>query len=308
MSCLPKGTWSIGLSKTLKNTPQKVKLQGKSYVMYRKQDNHVVLMDNVCPHRGADLSSGQVVNDCIRCPYHGWEFDSTGSLTRVPSSTNKPPKCPKLKSHTIVENGGFIWAVDGTMPVDYCDELVDPTWKHLYGSKIVEGNVTEWLMNESDISHINFVHDFADEDNSVVNDIKIVIEENYIDCFAVVQPKAINSLTQHMQPTSSTGSCVQTRFIASSTAVVRIKLSEPYEFITYTNVTPIDERHTLMTWCIMYQPNSVMNLPFVDAILNHEMYKTIAQDESIIKNITPLKEYNINVAADKFQLRCMFLD
>ncbi|EJK47955.1 hypothetical protein THAOC_33290 [Thalassiosira oceanica] len=41
---------------------------------------------DACPHRLAPLSQGRVddVTGCIECPYHGWQFDSSGNLTALP--------------------------------------------------------------------------------------------------------------------------------------------------------------------------------------------------------------------------------
>jgi phenylpropionate dioxygenase-like ring-hydroxylating dioxygenase large terminal subunit len=41
---------------------------------------------DACPHRLAPLSQGRVDpnSGCIECPYHGWAFDSDGTLQSIP--------------------------------------------------------------------------------------------------------------------------------------------------------------------------------------------------------------------------------
>lgn len=41
---------------------------------------------DACPHRLAPLSQGRVDPDtgCLECPYHGWTFESDGSLMSIP--------------------------------------------------------------------------------------------------------------------------------------------------------------------------------------------------------------------------------
>ncbi|MEM9065654.1 MAG: thiamine pyrophosphate-binding protein [Planctomycetota bacterium] len=39
-------------------------------------------LDNVCPHQGGPLGEGTIENGCLRCPWHGWDFDPI---------TGKPP-------------------------------------------------------------------------------------------------------------------------------------------------------------------------------------------------------------------------
>jgi nitrite reductase (NADH) small subunit/3-phenylpropionate/trans-cinnamate dioxygenase ferredoxin subunit len=31
-------------------------------------------MDDICPHMGASLGSGEVVNGVVTCPWHGWRY------------------------------------------------------------------------------------------------------------------------------------------------------------------------------------------------------------------------------------------
>ena len=303
-----KAPWGLGLSKNLKkNKPKSIQVEGKKYVLFRTSDNKVSMLDSVCPHRGADLSCGKVINDGIHCPYHFWRFESDGKLTSIPSTGACIPKKGDVESFQVVESGGFMWLVDSLdqpLPTQYCDELFDDQWTKVYGSKILQGNIIDWIMNGVDISHINYVHDFANEDNGKVDNVVIDTHEDYVDCFANVKPKASSSLTEHMQP--SNGSEIHSRFIAPNTTSIRIKLKDPYEFITYTTLLPVDETHTKMSWCLLYPKNFLLDLPFVFNRFYNEMYRTVAQDEEIIKNIKPLSlPYALNVPCDLYQIEAM---
>ena len=78
---------AIGLSRSIKTDEiHKITIEGKKYAMYRGPDNKVALIDNVCPHRGADLSKGKIVDGNVQCPYHGWEYNGDGKLVKVPST------------------------------------------------------------------------------------------------------------------------------------------------------------------------------------------------------------------------------
>jgi nitrite reductase/ring-hydroxylating ferredoxin subunit len=45
----------------------------------------VHVMDNRCPHAGANLSGGWVAEECVVCPRHNWSFEiGTGLLKGVP--------------------------------------------------------------------------------------------------------------------------------------------------------------------------------------------------------------------------------
>ena len=43
------------------------------------------VIDDRCPHAGASLSAGMVMNGCVLCPLHEWAFKlSDGTLQGVP--------------------------------------------------------------------------------------------------------------------------------------------------------------------------------------------------------------------------------
>jgi len=62
-----------------------IEIAGKPILVVRKNSGELRAFANVCPHRGAQLTS----NSCgkasrLKCPYHGWSFDLDGNLTGVP--------------------------------------------------------------------------------------------------------------------------------------------------------------------------------------------------------------------------------
>ena len=65
--------------------PRPWRMLGEDLVFFRgKAKNEVGCVSAICPHRGGNLAEG----DChwsgtISCPYHGWTFDTEGSLVAV---------------------------------------------------------------------------------------------------------------------------------------------------------------------------------------------------------------------------------
>jgi nitrite reductase (NADH) small subunit/3-phenylpropionate/trans-cinnamate dioxygenase ferredoxin subunit len=46
----------------------------------------VYVMDNRCPHAGANLSAGWILDGCAVCPKHGWPFRlDNGELRDIPN-------------------------------------------------------------------------------------------------------------------------------------------------------------------------------------------------------------------------------
>lgn len=69
--------------------PTPLEFLGQKYVTYRDNSEKWIVMDDACPHRLAPLSEGRFDRDAgvVQCSYHGWEFDSSGSCTRIPQMT-----------------------------------------------------------------------------------------------------------------------------------------------------------------------------------------------------------------------------
>ena len=57
---------------------------GPHQVALFRVDDEVSAIDNVCPHAGADLASGDTDGLSVACPWHCWEFDTrTGECRTV---------------------------------------------------------------------------------------------------------------------------------------------------------------------------------------------------------------------------------
>ena len=55
---------------------------GTQWIALTRCDGKYGALDNHCPHQGGPLGEGSIENGCLRCPWHGWDFDPI---------TGKPP-------------------------------------------------------------------------------------------------------------------------------------------------------------------------------------------------------------------------
>src|SRR4030095_10854648 len=88
---------------------------GTRVVLYRDADGKAVVQGAYCPHLGADLSVGQVIDGQIRCAYHHWRFDCTGRCVDIPAGDRIPPAA-RVPTYPSVETWGLIWAFNGPTP------------------------------------------------------------------------------------------------------------------------------------------------------------------------------------------------
>ncbi|SNC62607.1 Rieske [2Fe-2S] domain-containing protein [Marinobacter sp. es.048] len=85
-----------------------------SFFIVRSAENKFKAFYNTCLHRGTRLCDGQGGGEHIRCPFHGWEWNTDGSLHHVPSAwdfpivTDKPDEF-RLPEAQVATWGGFIF-------------------------------------------------------------------------------------------------------------------------------------------------------------------------------------------------------
>jgi nitrite reductase/ring-hydroxylating ferredoxin subunit len=71
---------------------------GIDIVLWRDSRGKIHAHDDRCLHRGAKLSVGTVMNDELRCAYHGWCYDTAGHCTTIPTSKTAQTKlAPRLR-------------------------------------------------------------------------------------------------------------------------------------------------------------------------------------------------------------------
>lgn len=71
---------------------------GQDLVAFRGHSGELHVLDAHCPHLGAHLGyGGKVEGDCIRCPFHGWLYDSRGQNADIPYGELRP--MPGVRLH-----------------------------------------------------------------------------------------------------------------------------------------------------------------------------------------------------------------
>ena len=144
--------------------PVRVRLLGEDLVAFRDTEGRVGLVDAYCPHRRAPMFFGRNEQCGLRCVYHGWKFDVSGTCVDMPS---EPPDSlfkdkVTIPAYPTWEGGGMIWSYLGPrelMPPtpDYEWLRVPPT--HRFVSKTYEAcNYLQGLEGGLDTAHSSFAH------------------------------------------------------------------------------------------------------------------------------------------------------
>ena len=99
-----------------------VRLLGRDLLLWRSAAG-IHCWTDLCIHRGAKLSLGKIDEasgrECVVCPYHGWEYDSSGSCVRIPAQPEvSPPARARVEAHKVREKYGIVWVCLGEARVD----------------------------------------------------------------------------------------------------------------------------------------------------------------------------------------------
>src|ERR1700744_6614101 len=105
--------------------PKKIAVLGEELLAFRDTRGVVGIIDQYCPHRGANLWLGRNEECGIRCVYHGWKFDTDGRCVDMPTSypALNAKDLIRIKSYPAREWGDIIWAYMG--PAEAMPELPD---------------------------------------------------------------------------------------------------------------------------------------------------------------------------------------
>ena len=158
--------WYVVLdSKQVKSRPVGVTRLGERLVFWRNHSGEVSCLRDLCVHRGVQLSAGKVVAGHLQCPFHGFEYDATGRVVRIPANgRNTPvPEAFRVQRYPTHEAHGFIWIWWGANPPD---DLPPPAFfddldhRFTYAGVIDpwQAHYTRVIENQLDVVHLPFVH------------------------------------------------------------------------------------------------------------------------------------------------------
>jgi phenylpropionate dioxygenase-like ring-hydroxylating dioxygenase large terminal subunit len=160
-----KNQWYVVLdSKEVRpRRPIGVTRLGEKLAFWRDSHGKVNCIHDLCPHLGAQLSQGKVNEDCLACPFHGFEFDHSGQCVYLPAfgRSGNIPKAMRTEDYRTYENHGYIWIWWG----DPDKIRGDPPWFDIDDSFSYAGFREQWpvhysrmVENQLDVVHLPFVH------------------------------------------------------------------------------------------------------------------------------------------------------
>ncbi|WP_436536067.1 Rieske 2Fe-2S domain-containing protein [Actinoplanes sp. HUAS TT8] len=108
-------SWYVALPSNLVGTkPRSLTMFGRQLVAWRDDTGRASVLPLHCPHLGASLALGKVVEGQLRCVFHHWRFDATGACVHIPRLDRLPSHLARRRAYPVLERYGFLWVWYGS--------------------------------------------------------------------------------------------------------------------------------------------------------------------------------------------------
>ncbi len=156
-------SWYYGCElKQLWAGPVRRSIGGRPFVIFRTKSGTIAALDARCVHLGADLSRGQVVGECLRCPFHEWAFGTDGRCTNIPASPSIPEFAMQASYPTVVR-GGHVFVFNSLQARFDMPCFDTATYESLHPANPIEFYADiDWPLvagNGFDLQHFRAAHD-----------------------------------------------------------------------------------------------------------------------------------------------------
>ncbi len=160
----PKNAWYVACTPDeIDGKPLGRRICGEPMVLYRGGPaGEPTALEDFCPHRGAPLSLGRVVEGRLVCGYHGLEMGCDGKAIAMPGQRVRG--FPPARSYPVVERYGFVWVWPGEAAladpakVPHQHWADNPEWAYGGGLYHIQADYRLMVDNLMDLTHEKYVH------------------------------------------------------------------------------------------------------------------------------------------------------
>jgi phenylpropionate dioxygenase-like ring-hydroxylating dioxygenase large terminal subunit len=236
---IPDQWYAVARAESLgRKRPLALTRLGQRLVLWRDGAGVARAAPAACPHRGADLGLGRVVDGELECPYHGFRYASDGRCTRMPCEGRdaRIPATLRVDPLPLREAHGFLWLwhgaaraplpevpwVPGTPDASVGSAADDQVWD-VRLSRVMEGML--------DLHHFPFAHRRYSPRIERLDPYQVTVEDGRI--------HAVGVLRREEQPADKG---YRFELTAAFPGVVSIGFGKRMRGVV--TCTPVDDEHT----------------------------------------------------------------
>ena len=251
--------YAVEHSQSLGSKPISLQLLNQRYVLFRDSSGSAHALVDSCAHRGASLGEGWISGDCIRCPYHGWSYNSEGRCVHIPADNPGTPIPAKarMRSLPLQERHGFIWIFPGEASradpalIPPFPEYGQAGWRTVQGEYRWNANFSRVVEAGLDTSHAPFVHKpfFPNRDDACVHPLEITSTDQLVSTHQQVKPpKRLGLLKYIIKKDRKHSSSTLTCFLPCINRIAIDFNWRGYQYIYFASNIPVSDTETLTKW------------------------------------------------------------
>ncbi|MBC3888956.1 Rieske 2Fe-2S domain-containing protein [Acetobacterium paludosum] len=232
-----------------KNKMLGVKRLNLDLALFRNTKNELGCVVDQCTHRGAELSKGKIKGDCIRCPFHGLQFDKNGKCMFIPANGKASTvdiSRYNVKHYLVKESNGiiYLWYGDeenatGELPFFY--DHVDDSYVYSEIEDHWNSHYSRSIENQLDVVHVPIVHynTIGRGNKTLINGPKVEFENN------VLTTSANNEVDEGQTPKPAAECIIKETYLSFMFPNMWMNhISHKVKVIIY--FAPVDEENTVL--------------------------------------------------------------
>ncbi len=248
--------------------------------------------DDRCPHRGASLSLGEIDGDCLRCSYHGWAYNSEGTVVEVPANPSVSSSLTvSLTRYRCETKNGLVWVSLTDFP-----EFDIPDFPHFDDPdfRIMTCDPYEWmcasvrrLENFVDFGHFAWIHNgiLGTREQPEVGEHEIWREDGAIRCTSTGTEPPSPTMKTHLGVLGDLISVRNEYWISMPHSVLLDRhFDGGARYLLFMAACPIGPKQTRSFWFI--GRNYALGPEADGEFLDFE-HTILAQDQPVVESLTP---------------------
>ena len=291
----------VAFSADLTDEPHQVTLFDTRLAVARLNGEAHVFSD-VCRHRGSALSLGRIDGCLLRCAYHGWAYDSEGTVVDIPARPELNGKLvAQLPVYPTIEAAGLVWTCISEdtplFPPAECPELEDPDYRVLRIPPYEWAcSVARRLENYFDFSHFAHVHHgiLGDRDEPEIADYDVARHGAELRItagpFIEYTDNVKNSAVEHSGQTYEAWK--RYRVYMPNAMKLNSSAGVTEDFVLYVAVAPVNRRRSR---CFTFVARNYAHDR--DKEFHDMQYVILGQDQPIVESQRP-EELPVDLTAE----------
>jgi len=271
---------------------KRVRLLGEDLVLFRDRQGKPGLIAEQCPHRRASFAHGIPTRDGIRCPYHGWEFNSAGQCLNQPYEPDNQAFRDSVATtaYPVQELGGLLFAYLGPQPAPLLprfDGFVAEGTIRMMGRTLLPVNWLQVMENSLDPIHTEWLHGHHYEFQKEQEGIKVAISARHqkIDFkefeFGITKHRLLEGHSEESDDWRVGHPIVFPNMLAVGNGGDRNR------YYSFQIRVPVDDEHTMHLWYNAYQPPAGAQVPghLLDTVHVYDVPYKDENGEFIVDNV-----------------------